>query len=159
MTDSSSSENTTSWFKQLQMLFLALFVGQIMFGLVVFFLYDGDRVFNLEAGGFLLWVGLFVFLINMLLAFFYYSSSIKRVKKIQEIKDRMADFRKISIVRFAFIEASTLLCLVLFLQSGNLILFTLAVLSMLTFLILRPTKSQILSDLDKDDLVKNYLDA
>jgi hypothetical protein len=124
--------------KALQTIFLALLIGQLLFGFVVWWLLteNGTFYFNLSETTLLV-----VPLLALLLDYsgnLFYKNGFKKQHPTEDVIDRLGRLQSAHIVRFALTEAGTLLLLVMALLYENQFYLLFATLNIVYFISLRP---------------------
>lgn len=132
------------FFKAIQIIHLALMTGVILLGIFAFYFhYSG---LNMEGGkemnfGLIYVVPVFA-LGGILASNLVFKQKLKDCIAKPTLKEKMTNYRSALIIKFAFIEGSSLFAVVAYLLTGNLIYLGFAVLLLIVFLAYRPTKEK-----------------
>ncbi len=137
------------FFKQVNILFGALLFGQLSIVVVLLFVKSTSEgailLDNTTIGMFSMIVlsfGLIVFLISKVL----YQKLVGQVKG--DLPFKLQRFRSALVIRYALIEGVTILSVILFFISGEVICLVVAIASLIHFASLRPTRQRAINDLD-----------
>lgn len=132
-------------FQQLNILWIALIAGVVLFGGVVWGLQGQfDQVFRIE--------GMSRYLFLLLLVAAYYGGNAWASRRFEaqqhaDLSAKFATFRVAFMVRMFLLEAVAMVSLLFFLLSGNLHLLLYAALSFAFMVLQRPTKSKFENEL------------
>lgn len=152
-----TNQPQSGYFKTLSILFYALLVGQVMFLLIVTGLTLGGIVEGYEA-----LTKIFSFAVPaFLIAAVFFSNKIYKRRLLEiaanhSIADKLAQYRGLSIIRFAIIEGGVLFAIIAFFITSSKPLGLMAAAGILFFIMLRPTKEKIIQDLQLSgvDIIK-----
>jgi hypothetical protein len=142
------SQTSREYFKSLQIIFLALLAGQVIFAAVAYWLRSGQFVSVTEQLG-----SGFIFIVPAFIAgglaagWLIFKSRIRAAAEKTSLMEKMSDYRAVLIIRFAFLEGPTMLAVVAYLITGNQWFLGMAVIVMLVFLFLRPSRTRAVKDL------------
>ncbi|MCP9237803.1 hypothetical protein [Lewinella sp. JB7] len=131
------------WFQQLQTIFYAVLMAQLVFALIVWFMIRGQpvRYFMSEETDLLVVAGYAVCMVGG--AWFIDSFRARTVAKQRGIRERAASsYRATVFIRLAIIESATLLLTVIALLTYNFQPLALVVLMLGVFYYFRPTVEQ-----------------
>ena len=138
----------SGYFKTLSILFYALLAGQVIFLLVVTGLTVSGFVEPDEAlGAMLLYAAPVLLLGSSVLAKTIYKRRLPEIAAIVSLADRLAQYRGLSVLRFALVQGSVLFAIVSFMITGSQPIALIAAAGILFFITLRPTKEKIIQDL------------
>ena len=145
-------KNTTmqSQVRLLRILHLAIVMSQIIFAVMVVGLSEKfEMKFNIEEDILVIIIPVTI-LIFIVVANLIFKKLLEMARAEQDVSTKLAKYRAASIVRFAFMEAPTLLSCVLFFMSDNLLYILCAGLMIIIQLFFHPTKERVASDLVMD---------
>ncbi|MBK7129010.1 MAG: hypothetical protein IPM74_03385 [Crocinitomicaceae bacterium] len=141
--------------RMLRILHLAIVASQIIFVGVVVGLSDVFELkFNFEEDILVIIIPVFM-LIFIVIANLIFRKLLEMARLEQDNNSKFAKYRAASIVRFALMEAPTLLSCVLFFMSDNLLYILCAGLMIIIQLFFHPTKERIAADLVMDMHILN----
>lgn len=136
------------YFSQLNIIHIALLMGQILFLLIIYFINhevemsDGDDLeasFKLIAP--LLAVGGFIASLTIS------KSRLKNSQRKGSLKEKLEDYRAITIIKLALIEGPSLFAIISYFITADMFFFYLALILVLVFVFIRPTKKSFIKDL------------
>jgi len=146
----SDQQNVSSYIRSFNILFYALLAGQAMFTAIAFFLrYSGAFINsneNLEK--------IFIYIVPSLYAIAVAAGTSIFKKKLPVIKmnpvfvEKLSAYRAVYILRFALMEGACLFAIIVYLITGRQMFLLLAVLCILTFFVLKPSKSKLVNELE-----------
>jgi len=136
-------------FLTLHLIYLAILLSQVLFaGLSLFMQLSGMAGIEKDLGDvFIYAVPLVVF---FLLAFseWMFRIKLKDARKMSGIQEKLVSYRVAWILRFAILEGSSILAIVAYLLTGNLLFMAIAGFVLLVMLMYRPTRSRAIMDLE-----------
>jgi hypothetical protein len=138
------------YFKGLNIVYLALLVGQVFFILIALFLFYYAR-FNVgaaELSEFLIYIVPLFTIAGILASNFLYRKRISMIKLKQELPVKLDNFRSLVVVRLALLEAPSFFAIVAYLLTAQLIYLGFSALIIFVFLTVRPTRMRVISDLE-----------
>ncbi len=145
-----TKQTSKEYFREGKIVFYALAVSQLFFGLIAFLLVYSKTIAPPEpalqnsiliivvlfaAGGF---VG----------SNFVFNRKLKALKTKLELKERMADYRSALMIRYALLEAPVMLAIILYFLTCDILFLGLAALIVAYFLTLTPTRERAIKDLE-----------
>lgn len=134
--------------KTLTLIHAALVFGLVAFGAVSYF-YGVGFVGQFEVHG-----DPFIYIIPMVAMLGYFGSKIlfkkqlETIEKSDSLASKLAKYQTASIVKYALIEGPTILALVIFMDNGYTLYFSIAICLVLYLAVQRPTKDKLIQDLD-----------
>ncbi len=132
-------------FSQINIIFLALAGGQIMFAAVV--LWINNQPTQREAVDTGLGLALPIVMLSAIgIAYWIYQQRAVQGAKLQAVSDKMAHYRISNIIRLALVEGPNLLAMVLVLIEGHMSYLIYFAGGMLAFLFFRPTVDKFIND-------------
>ena len=145
------------YLKTLQIIFIGLITGQILFLGVCLFLQSGNQPVEQTMNSSLFFIALGLATIGIIGSRAIYSSRINKLQTLENTQQKLDGWRTTFIIRMAMLEAPTLLCVVgLLLEEQRVFLFLALVL--LFFQALNfPNKNKIQSDLNLNETETNEL--
>ncbi|MCP4181635.1 MAG: hypothetical protein GY756_28045 [bacterium] len=151
--------NTKEYYRLLSLIFYALLAGQIIFACVGFyFVKSGNYIpeFSESKTLFSILVGLIV-IEGISVGNYVYKRKISKIKYSVDLKLKMSEYRIANIIRFAFIEASSIFSIILYILSGYTVLLIGSTVTIGYFIFIRPTAEQTLKELKLNTEEKNKL--
>lgn len=145
-------QTSETYFRSLLIVFYALIIGQVFFGLISFFLVSTN---NLKSEGADL-SSVFIFIIpvfalgGFISSNLIYRNRLKAIDRKSGLMIKLTDYRAALVVRYALLEGPSLFAIVVYLVTGNAIFILLAASIVLYFLTLRPNREKAIRDLDLD---------
>ncbi len=138
--------NTKDFFKQLNILYFSLLAGQVMF-VVITFLFN--VIMNMTIGADHI---LFTVIVPIYAFIAFLAGNFIFKKKLEEIagkplNNRMETYKTAFLIRLALMESVSFFTLVIYLISGNLIYLAFALLIIILYSLLRPSKEKITDEL------------
>jgi hypothetical protein len=141
--------------RALQLLFMALLYGQLLFAVLTLVLIKSglikattdaatERKFELAC--------LVISIIAVPSAFALFKRKMEQVRVIANLSDRFVEYRGACIMKYFLIEIPTLLSIVFYLLTGNWAFIIIAVLLMFIFMSQNPIRQRIKTDLQVDDI-------
>ncbi len=139
--------NSQEFFRSLDILFFAMLVGQVLFaGVVYFLLIDGNADDSLNSI-FMMAVP-FLGISGFLGGRFLYQQQLGSLTTTDDLTTKMDRYRTANILRFALMEMPALLAIVAYLLTENIVFLGMAVLVMVFFYTLRPSRDKAIGDLN-----------
>jgi hypothetical protein len=140
--------------RALQILFMALLYGQILFVILAFALVktgimkpvdeiNSEKVYEVFF--------LSMAIISALLSFALSKKKIEDAKAIVSIKEKFAAYRSACVMKYAMIEAATLFCIIFFLLSSRMSFLIAALILIFLFMSQNPIRQRIKTELMVDD--------
>jgi hypothetical protein len=148
------------YFKMITVLHYAMLMGQVIFGIVAFYIVSGGQI--AENGSqlndtFRVIVPLMI--MGGLTASWYFTRTrIEAMPAKSGLIEKLVQYRTVFIIKLALLEAPSLLAIVAFLLTGNFLYLALAGLVILVFVINRPTKFKIANELKLDQEERALID-
>lgn len=149
--------------KALQILFMAMLYGQILFAILVFALVKtgimepvekitSEKVYEV--------LFLSMAIISALLGFSLSKKKIEEAKGIVSIKEKFAAYRPACIIKYAMIEAAVLFCIIFYLLSAKWTFIMAALILIFIYMSQNPIRQRIKSELmvtdaDVDEMNKS----
>ncbi|MDG1175986.1 MAG: hypothetical protein P8N07_09350 [Flavobacteriales bacterium] len=156
-TNSLQDQTPKQYLRSMQLVHIALLVGMIVFAGVTYYMNPSTEVNFSESGAFLFVVPI-VILLGILIGNFIFKKLINRTFKQNSLKTKLDNYLSALIIKFAFIEGPSLLALVAYLLSGNLVYLLFAVALMIYFFTLKPSKQSIINTLNLTGDLKTQFD-
>lgn len=137
------------FFKQIHLLFGALLFGQLSLIVILLFIKNSTEgiiiLDNMKLGQMSM-IALGLGLIAYIMGKMMYEKLLQQVRG--ELSNKLQRFRSAIMIRYAMIEGVTLLSILLFFMSGEVICLILSIASLVYFTTLKPTKERVIKDLD-----------
>ena len=149
--------------RALQMLFIAMLYGQIIFALIAFILvrYQFFTV-NIEygTGRSLETIAIIVSFAAVLLSYNLFKRRVGQAIQIVAPKEKFAEYRTACIIRYAIQESATLISLIFYLLTAKWNFIVIAIILIFIFMSQNPIRQRIkaelmVSDTDIDEMNKN----
>jgi uncharacterized membrane protein len=142
--DSSAKQN---FFTTLNIIFIALSIGQLIFFGVVFFIASQNSIQrSLDLDSILLYLSPIYSISMIFLSKFLYNKYSQNVDKSLDIKSKAMKYRTASIVNWAMLESANLFSLVSFLITGNYVHLLIFTGVFAGFILNRPSKEKFITD-------------
>lgn len=142
--NSSAKQN---FFTSLNIIFIALSLGQLIFFGVVFFIVSQNSIQrNLDLDSILLYLSPTYSISMIFLSKFLYNKYSQNVDKSLDVKSKAMKYRTASIVNWAMLESANLFSLVSFLITGNFVHLLIFTGVFAGFILNRPSKEKFISD-------------
>ncbi len=158
---STQSFTSQEYFRSLTIPHASLMIGQILMAGIIYFFANAEKeqVTGVAATG-QLWVyivgGATIF--GVLLSAQLFGNQIKKLKKAQRLDEKMMGYRSALIVRYTVLEAPSFLAIVGYFLTNNLLLLIFTGMILFLFLMYRPTKAGMVSDLELSPAEQAQLD-
>jgi F0F1-type ATP synthase membrane subunit c/vacuolar-type H+-ATPase subunit K len=138
---------------------LALLMGQVLFGALVFAI-TPNPVFNFEPGNdVFLYVLIVLAGIGALLGSFLFKQQLANAAGKTNVKDKLGVYQTAFIIRAAFSEGASMFGIVCTLITGNLFYLAIVGINVLYFIWIRPTRNKIEEALNLDYNEKAAIDG
>ena len=138
------------YFNGLTVFHATLLIGQVLFGVVAFYLNSNVLVKeDMEDLNKIFQIVVPIFIISGLLGSKLLTKiRIKSIKEKTELKEKLGDYRVTLIIKFALLEGPSLFALVCYFLTANYFFLELAGLIIMAFLVNRPTRHKVVIDLE-----------
>ena len=134
--------------KTLSIIHLALCSGVFIFGFIMFSKIKSTEIILDDSNDIFKYIIPSAAIIAIFLSNFLFKNQLNSITENTEIKEKLVKYQSASIVKYAVLEGTALLSVVIYSSTTNF-LYLLIALGMLLYLIVqRPTLSKIISDLD-----------
>jgi hypothetical protein len=150
-----------TYFKTINILFLALVAGQVAFAIVLLFLNQTKRSVDMitpEIHQTLIWVVPAIAVAGIALGWIVFNARLKSLQMKDNLSEKLRSYQSIMIVRYALMEGPSLLALTIFYITGNYIFVGIAAFIVVMFLFNRPSKTAIIRHLQLHDDEKLLLE-
>ena len=136
-------------FTSLNLIFIALFVGPLfILGIFMFLAQSGQLNMQDETvGPLLMYIGLGYIPLAIFLSNYLAKSRLQSIPKESSLRHKLEKYRELALLRMALIEGSTLLLIIAYLFSGNILVLAGIALLLAVQWFNRPTVGKISSDL------------
>jgi hypothetical protein len=149
--------NQQTFVKIIAIIYAALLIGQVLFGIVAFARTKGIGL-NLKLGSDpFFYIVPFLIVAGMLFGNFLFMQQISKLADKNTLSEKLAGYQTALIIRFAIAEAPSLLGIVGYMLSGNVIYLILTTFNVLYFILIRPTKDKMAADLELTHEDKNAM--
>ncbi len=144
------SFKTKDYFRLLSIIYFAILLGQVFFACLSLFVQSiGEFAENeAELSEILLYVVPVFFIISFLTGNFIFKKRLTTARTRNNLSDILADYRGALIMRYALLEVPSLFTIVAFLITGEYLFLAMAGFIILLFIIIRPTPSRAITDLE-----------
>ncbi|PKP09034.1 MAG: hypothetical protein CVU09_13290 [Bacteroidetes bacterium HGW-Bacteroidetes-4] len=141
-------QTSKQYFRSLSLIHYALLAGQLVFaGVALYLTYGKTQLVDSPKGVFIYVVPL-IALLAVLVSQAIYRLKIKKLISYQSLIPKMTEYQSIFIIRLALIEGASLFAIVVYLLTIEAIFMAIAVLLIVYFVLLRPTREKIALDLE-----------
>lgn len=142
-----NSADKQNFFTTLNIIFMALTIGQlIFFGVTFFIASQGSIQKNLDLDSILLYLSPAYSISMIFLSKFLYNKNSLSVDKTLDVKSKFMRYRTASIVNWAMLESANLFSLVSFLITGNYLHLLIFAGVFAGFILNRPSKEKFITD-------------
>lgn len=144
MLNNTPNPNFQPRFKTIQIIHLALLLGQVVFGFVAFNAVqtDGTMHLNVDVSSNILYiVCLFLLVAGNTVSYFITSKLLNAVKEGDSLQAKFTSYQTALIIRFAMMEGANLFVLVVFMLTGNSLLLYVAIAVIAVMGLIRPTRT------------------
>lgn len=139
--------NRQTFVKIIAIIHAALLIGEVLFAIVAF-VETKSIGLNLKLGSDpFFYIVPFLIVAGMLLGSFLFTQQISEAADKNSLNEKLAGYQTALITRFAIAEGPSLLGIVGYMLSGNVIYLILVGVNVLYFILIRPTKDKIAEDL------------
>lgn len=145
-------QTSGAYFSSLLIVFYGLILGQVVFGLISFFLVNTN---NFKSDGAAL-SSVFIYIIpvfalgGFILSSLIFKNRLKAIDRRSGLMNKLADYRAALVVRYALLEGPSLFAIIVYLITGNTIFILFSAFIVLYFLAIRPNRDKAINDLDLD---------
>ncbi len=140
--------NGQTFVRTIAIIHAALLIGQVLFGIVAF-VQTKSTGFNLKLGSDpFFYIVPFLIVAGMLLGSFLFTQQISNALDKNSLNEKLAGYQTALITRFAIAEGPSLLGIVGYMLSGNVVYLILVGVNVLYFILIRPTKDKLAEDLN-----------
>lgn len=149
------------YFQSLSILHAALLSGQVMLAAIFYFFFNAGKlpVTGQEAAGQMeLYIIGGLVIVGVLASSQLFNTRLQKVKKEESLSAKLAGYRSASILRYALLEAPSIAAIVVYMLTNNLLLLVFAGMIIILFLIYRPTKDRVVTDLELSPAEEAKLD-
>ena len=148
MANQISPQTPKSYLKVNSIIHLALFMGQLVFGVLVMLEVPQKGIDITNTNNPFLFVVPVVAIGSLILSTILFKKNLGMAINNPTLKGKLMGYQTALITRFAPMEGASLFGIVSYMQTGNLLFILITGLIMLYFLSLRPTKDKITNDLN-----------
>lgn len=142
-------------FKNLQIIFLGLLIGQIAFAIIANFMITDITITDTGA---LIYIVPSVMVVGIVAGNYIFNSNLKKVVTKENSKEnKFSEYRKNSIIRWAMMETGNLLAIVAALIEGKTLYFALFAIGLIFFAMTRPSVEDFSRQLDLSVQEENQL--
>ncbi len=144
------AQTTKEYFKSLTILHFALLIGQVLFGIVTFYINSTNTVgfdYVIQNDIFLL-VAPVLFIGGILSSTLIAKHQLKMNKAKTILKAKLGGYMSTLIIKLAILEGVSLCMLVFYYMTANLLFLLLSGLTIVLFIMNRPTKEKAINDLE-----------
>jgi hypothetical protein len=151
--------NSKEYIKILSLIHTALFMGQLILGGVFIFLNLSGQL-AIEGADLL---EVFQLVVPIVMLGVIYGGEwvrkmrLKTCKEKKELNEKLDEYRTAIIIKYALLEASSLLALIAYLMTSNYLFLSLAGIGLIVFFNNRPSLQKIIDELELNDSEKSLL--
>ena len=155
--DQGGAPNGQTFVRTITIIHAALLIGQVLFGIVAF-VDTKSTGFNLKLGSDpFFYIVPFLIVAGMLSGSFLFTDQISKAVDKNSLSEKLAGYQTALIIRFAIAEGPSLLGIVGYMLTGNVIYLILVGFNVIYFILIRPTKDKIGEDLSLTNDEKNAM--
>ncbi|MFV0605764.1 MAG: hypothetical protein ACK5NK_07985 [Niabella sp.] len=142
--------NSQQYFNGLYVMQVAFIIGLFLFTMIMIFLRltGGAGAVNGSLNGSLQILVPLIFGICVLAAYFIYRKKCFRLKKKEQLNEKLMAYRGIFVMRSMLLEAPAIFSIIAFMLTGNYLFVGITATSILLFIVLLPSKEKIANDID-----------
>ena len=150
MTNQSEEQTSKYYFYSLNIIHLGLTLGQILFAVVVYFLFaSGQRgAGDAELNETFQMIVPFLILGGVTGGMLLTRNRLESIRAKNDLKEKMIDYRSTLMLKYALWEAPSLISIIGYLMTGNLFYLGLSAVVIGLFLLNRPTRDRAASELE-----------
>lgn len=137
-----------SFFKSLTIIHLALLIGQVLFGIIVYFLNKEIWQYHFPSSNHFFWVAMALVFAALLGHKVFYKKGLEEVKSKKSLSEKLATFQSVCIVKYGLIEGASITCIVFASLTQNIYFLLISGFLLLYFVTLKPTKEKVINDLE-----------
>jgi hypothetical protein len=145
------TEQMTSkaYFMQMTIMHLSMLMGQLIFGVLAFYLQLNDqKTINIETLKLFQYIALALAIIGVGVSVFINNFRLRSIKEKKDISAKLGAYRINFMIKMAFIEMPVLFAIISYLITGNTFFLMLGGALALVFLLYFPTKNRIAEELE-----------
>lgn len=147
---SQNQQTSKAYFKNLNLIHLAMLAGQILFVIVALYLeltQTGQHPDEIEGAEIYFMIVAILTVSGILGSKLLYESLTKNAQKKESIIEKMQAYQSALIVRLAILEGAILFAIVVFLLASEMLVLAFAAVLLLFFVGAKPTKQKAITDL------------
>lgn len=153
------TQTSKQYFITLTVLHGALLVVQVIFAGVAFYLVSsGQFQVSTELEGTLKIVALVVLATGIGASLFISKALLTSARKKTLLKDKLQDYQRVLLIKWALLEAPSMFCIVGFLLTGSYVILGMAAPVIFLFVLYRPTPAGTAMDLELNSADKALID-
>ena len=137
---------STEYFKGLNLIFLAMMVGQILFAGIAYFI-SLDKTDENDLYSIMIMVVPMVAISGFIGGRFLFQQQMQGISKNAALVEKMDKYRTASIIRFALMEGPAFLAIIGLIMTGQMVFLGIAALIIAFFYTLRPTRDKAIKEL------------
>ena len=128
----------------------ALTLGQVLFASITVIANNGKEMDPTQAttNNMLLVMAILMVGGGMALGTFLFKRKLIAIQQSNNLVEKLNDYSTALIIRFAMMEGPSLFCIIAYLLTSNYLFLVLAAVVLTVFIILRPTRANVLRDLE-----------
>lgn len=148
MSQTTNTPNTVGeYFRQLQILFFAMLVGQILFALISYFVLKPELTADQDMANLMLYLVPAMAIGAIIGSRLLFNQQIAAISSSTSLGEKLSQYRAASILRYALLEGAGLFALVSYLITGNIIFIGIALGVILFFLQFTPSINRVINEL------------
>lgn len=129
--------------KTLQIIHLAMILGQVFFALIAFFLNKDRAASATEENELLLYIVPLIAAIGVIAGSFMFRKRLAVLSPAASLSEKHALYQGACIMRYAFLQGPSLFAIAIYLMTGNLVFLLFSGLLILYLIYLRPSENTI----------------
>lgn len=132
----------------LNTIFFGLLMGQVIFGVIAYVMLTENQYFSLSKDTAFFAVVCCVAVLGIYAGQFLFKKQLEKVHSAETLQKKINGYQTALIVKWALIEGHSLLALVAFLVTNNLLFFIVFICLVSFFFFQKPTKEKLIFDLE-----------
>ena len=140
--------NPKTFFKTITIIHLALVAGQLLFGIMAYFLTNGKNVVTKLSGDVFFYIAPLLAVAGVIAGSYLFKQKLNSLTDAISLKEKLTIWQTAFIIRCAMAEGPSLFGIAVYLITGNLFYLFISGLIILYFISIGPKKETIAADLD-----------
>lgn len=143
-------QTSKEYFRTLTIMSITLILGQILFGLVAFFLMRNQVTIDKQSQLYQLSIYLIpaIAIVGLFTGFKFFQYKLKSLKEEVDLKIKMSNYRKLLLTRYGLIELPSFFAIIAVILTGMMTFFMIPVLIVGIMIYIQPNRDKIISVLE-----------